>query len=451
VALLPLRLWLYRRVDASLAVPDASIQQVLRLPWRAFLTDMATWLAAGLVMVFIYYTFLLPYASTAIKVLAACAAFGMFSGMMSYLSTERRIVHSFRDRRTFSMPSGRLLTVSKKILVLIVTVVGMMAFAILLMVLLDVYYLIGKENSRPEVYWGIFKEIAFALCILLGISLVIVKRYAANLKAILDLQLNAMDEISRGNLEKQVPIVSSDEFARVAQKTNQMMLGLKERDFCRSSFDKYVSPEISRKILDDAIAPSGEILDVSVLFADLRNYTGFAEQRSPADVVAMMNRYFSEMERVIRDNGGVVLQFIGDEIEAVFGAPKADADHPDHAVAAAVAMRESLQRLNAERRQQGEPEIQHGIGVHSGPVLAGNVGSAERKTYTMLGDTVNLASRLQVLNKQLETEILISGATRSRLVRSDVPLRSMGRHSIKGKTETVDVYAVEQTRGNETG
>jgi class 3 adenylate cyclase len=451
VALLPLRLWLYRRADASLAVPDASIQQVLRLPWRAFLTDMATWLAAGLVMVFIYYTFLLPYASTAIKVLAACAAFGMFSGMMSYLSTERRIVHSFRGRRTFSMPSGRLLTVSKKILVLIVTVVGMMAFAILLMVLLDVYYLIGKENSRPEVYWGIFKEIAFALCILLGISLVIVKRYAANLKAILDLQLNAMDEISRGNLEKQVPIVSSDEFARVAQKTNQMMLGLKERDFCRSSFDKYVSPEISRKILDDAIAPSGEILDVSVLFADLRNYTGFAEQRSPAEVVAMMNRYFSEMERVIRDNGGVVLQFIGDEIEAVFGAPKADADHPDHAVAAAVAMRESLQRLNAERRQQGEPEIQHGIGVHSGPVLAGNVGSAERKTYTMLGDTVNLASRLQVLNKQLETEILISGATRSRLVRSDVPLRSMGRHSIKGKTETVDVYAVEQTRGDETG
>ncbi len=450
MALLPLRLWLYRRADASLSVPDASIQHVLRLPWRTFLTDMATWLAAGLVMVFIYYTFFLPYASTAIKVLAACAAFGMFSGMMSYLSTERRIVHSFKERRTFAMPSGRLLTVSKKILVLIVTVVGMMAFTILLMVLLDVYYLIGQDTSRPEVYWGIFKEIAFALCVLLGISLLIVKRYAANLKAILDLQIKAMDEISRGNLEKQVPIVSSDEFARVAQKTNQMMLGLKERDFCRSSFDQYVSPEISRKILDDAIAPSGEIVDVSVLFADLRDYTGFAEQRSPADVVAMMNRYFSEMEKVIRDNGGVVLQFIGDEIEAVFGAPKADSDHPDHAVTAAVAMRESLQQLNAERRQQGEPEIQHGIGVHSGPVLAGNVGSAERKTYTMLGDTVNLASRLQVLNKQLETDILISGVTRSRLVRSDVHLRSMGRHSIKGKTETVDVYAVEQTRGKET-
>jgi class 3 adenylate cyclase len=407
------------------------------------MADMAAWITAGLVMIFIYYNFFLPYASTAIKVLAGCAAFGVFSGMMSYLSTERRIIHNFKGRRTFSMPSGRLLTLSKKIVVLIVTVVGMMAFAILLMVLLDVYYLIGQDYSQPEVYWGIFKEIAFALCVMLGISLTIVNRYAANLKAILDLQLNAMDEISRGNLEKQVPIVSSDEFAQVAQQTNQMMLGLKERDFCRSSFDQYVSPEISRKILDDAIAPSGEILDVSVLFADLRNYTGFAEQRSPADVVAMMNRYFSEMEKVIRENGGVVLQFIGDEIEAVFGAPQADEDHPDHAVAAAVAMRASLQQLNAERRQQGEPAIQHGIGIHSGPVLAGNVGSTERKTYTMLGDTVNLASRLQVLNKELQTDILISGETRDRLARSDVPLRSMGRHTVKGKTETVDVYAVD--------
>jgi class 3 adenylate cyclase len=442
-AILPLRLWVYRRANAVLSVPDASIQQVLRLPWRAFMADMAAWMVAGLVMVFIYYTFYLPYASTAVKVLAGCAAFGMFSGMMSYLSTERRIVYSFRERRTFSMPSGRLLTVSKKIVVLIVTVVGMMALAILLMVLLDVYYLIGQDYSRPEVYWGIFKEIAFALCVLLGISLVIVNRYAANLKTILDLQLNAMDEISQGNLEKQVPIVSSDEFARVAQKTNQMMLGLKERDFCRSSFDQYVSPEISRKILDDTIAPSGEVLDVSVLFADLRNYTGFAEQRNPADVVAMMNRYFSEMEKVIRKNGGVVLQFIGDEIEAVFGATKADEDHPDHAVAAARAMREALQRLNTERRRQGEPDIQHGIGIHSGPVLAGNVGSAERKTYTMLGDTVNLASRLQVLNKELKTDILISGETRSRLVRWDVSLRSMGSHRIKGKTETVNVYAVD--------
>jgi adenylate cyclase len=270
--------------------------------------------------------------------------------------------------------------------------------------------------------------------------MIIVRRYASNMTEILDAQLAAMDEISRGNLEKQVPILSSDEFARVAEKTNLMMLGLKERDFCRSSFDKYVSPEVSRKILNDDIAPSGEILDVTILFADLRNFTGFAEKRSPMAVVEMINRYFTEMEGVISEHGGVVLQFIGDEIEAVFDAVAPQGNHPDQAVSAALGMRAALQRLNAQRRDRGEMEIHHGIGIHSGPVLAGNVGSSKRKSYSMLGDTVNLASRLQVLNKKLATDILISGETRNRLVLSDSRLQAMGQHTVKGKTEPVVVY-----------
>jgi adenylate cyclase len=97
-------------------------------------------------------------------------------------------------------------------------------------------------------------------------------------------------------------------------------------------------------------------------------------------VVELMNRYFSEMEGVISNHGGVVLQFIGDEIEAVFGAPEPDGNHPDHAVSGALEMRAALRRLNAERREQGEKEIRHGIGIHSGSVLAGNVGSQSRKT-----------------------------------------------------------------------
>ena len=443
LAVLPVRLWFFHRSDALLSEATPSLQRVFRLPWLAFAADLTAWTAAGIVMVFIYYVFFIPYASTGIKVLAACLAFGMFSGMLGYLSVERRIVNQLKGQKTFSLPSGKLLTVSKKIFVLIVTVVGMMALSILLMVLLDVYYLIGQDLSRPDIYWGIFKEIAFALFVLLGISLVIVRRYAANLTEILDAQLAAMDEISRGNLEKQVPILSSDEFARVAEKTNQMMVGLQERDFCRSSFDQYVSPEISRKILNDAIAPSGEMVDVTILFCDMRNFTGFAEQRSPHSVVELMNRYFTEMEGVISKHGGVVLQFIGDEIEAVFGAPESDDRHPDHAVSAACAMRAALRSLNAERRGRGEPEIRHGIGIHSGHVLAGNVGSSKRKTYSMLGDTVNLASRLQDLNKKLETEILISGETRKRLIESNARLKPMGRHAVKGKIETVDVFAVD--------
>lgn len=440
--MLALRLRAFRRTAEILAARDVAGTRLFRLPRQAFAADLAAWGTAGMMMVVVYYTLYDPFATTAVKVLVGCAAFGIFSGMLSYLSCERRIIFSLRDRTAFELPGGRQMTVSRKMFILIVAMLGIMALAILMMVLLDVYYLIGQNFSQPGIYWGIFKEIAFALCVLLGISLFIVHRYARNLKNILDTQLAAMADISRGNLEKQVPILSGDEFGRVAEKTNLMMEGLKERDFCRASFDRYVSPEVSRKILDDTIAPDGELVDVTVLFCDLRNYTGFAEKHNPRDIVAMLNSYFSAMEATIRENKGVVLQFIGDEIEAVFGAPEPDPHHPDHAVSAALAMMAALEELNTGRRKQGAVEIRHGIGIHTGTVLAGNVGSEQRRTYSLLGDTVNLASRLQVLNKRLGTTILISGATRERLRRADLPVTHMGRHALRGKTESVDAYAI---------
>ena len=158
--MLPWRLWIFQRRTFALADTALEAPQVLRLPRKAFTADLTAWCLAGLVMVGIYYGFFIPYVSTGIKVLVGCAAFGLFSGMLSYLSTERRAVRNLKLRRNFVMPSGRHLTLSRKIFILIVSVVGMIALAILLMVLLDVYYLIGQGFSQPEIYWGIFKEIA---------------------------------------------------------------------------------------------------------------------------------------------------------------------------------------------------------------------------------------------------------------------------------------------------
>ena len=119
------------------------MQQVFRIPRQSFVADVAAWVLAGLVMVLIYYGFFTPYVSTGVKVLVGCAAFGLFSGMLSYLSTERRIVKTLKAQGNFAIPAGRHLTVSKKIFILITSVVGMITLAILLMVLHDVYYLIG--------------------------------------------------------------------------------------------------------------------------------------------------------------------------------------------------------------------------------------------------------------------------------------------------------------------
>ena len=147
------------------------------------------------------------------------------------------------------------------------------------------------------------------------------------------------------------------------------------------------------------------------------------------------------MEAAIRGQGGLVLQYIGDEIEAVFGAPLRVPDHADRALAAALEMRDRLHRLNARRADSGKPPLRNGIGIHTGTVLAGSIGSAERLTYTLVGDAVNLASRIQGLNKDLGTEILVSEATRSRLT-GEAALEALPAVRVKGKSVEVSVYRV---------
>lgn len=443
IGVLPFRFAAWRRNEKVLSAEKAFWDEgLLQLPWRSFRADVLAWITAGAMMLIIYYGFFLPYASTSIKVLAGCAALGIFSGMLSYLKTEKRLIRMLAAHQQAVLMPKRMLTLSRKIFLLIVTMLGMMAVTVLMMVLLDVYYLLDQDFSRSDVYWGIFKEIAFALVVLLGLSVIIIKRYAANLKQVMGLQLAAMEEISRGNLDRQVPVLTSDEFARFAQKTNEMMIGLQERDYCRSSFEKYVSPEVSRKILKDDIAASGEMIDVTVLFCDLRDYTSFAESRNPHEVVGFLNQYFAVMEPVIRKHGGVVIQFIGDEIEAAFGAPKPLDHHPDKAVKAAWEMQVVLNQLNDERRQKGESVVRHGIGIHSGMVLAGNVGSQARLSYALVGDTVNLASRVQVLNKTCGTDILLTRATRDRLAATKEKVQRVGRFPIKGKSDEVEVFTL---------
>ena len=186
------------------------------------------------------------------------------------------------------------------------------------------------------------------------------------------------------------------------------------------------------------------MIDATVLFCDLRDYTTFAEDRNPQEVVAFMNEYFALMEPVIRKNGGVVIQFIGDEIEAAFGAPKSLENHPDKAVQTAIEMQAVLHTLNEERRRNGEKPVRHGIGIHTGMVLAGNVGSRERLSYALVGDTVNLASRVQVLNKTSGTNILFTRATRDRLTDGTVNgVKAVGTFPVKGKRMEVDVYTVD--------
>lgn len=251
----------------------------------------------------------------------------------------------------------------------------------------------------------------------------------------------AMAAVGRGRLDGRCPVVTNDEIGAVAEGFNRMLEGLREREVIRETFGKYVTREIRDEILAGRTSFDGRLEEVTILFADLRDFTPWVEQTEPREVVQDLNGYFTEMEAAVRGQQGLVLQFIGDEIEAVFGAPLRATDHADRALATALEMRRRLAHLNARRAEAGKPPLRNGIGIHTGTVLAGNIGSAERLTYALVGDAVNLASRIQGLNKELGSDILLSDATRRRLT-GDVKLQALPAVRVKGKSVEVSVYRV---------
>jgi adenylate cyclase len=249
----------------------------------------------------------------------------------------------------------------------------------------------------------------------------------------------AMREVERGNLDAHCPVVTNDEIGAAAEGFNRMVAGLRERELLKETFGKYVSREIRDEILAGRVSLEGQAREVTILFADLRDFTPWVEATGPREVVRDLNAYFTEMDGAIRAHGGLVLQFIGDEIEAAFGAPVAHPKHPEMAVRAALDMRRRLARWNAERERAGKIALRHGIGIHTGAVLAGIIGSAERQSYALVGDPVNLASRIQNLNKEFNSDILVSGDTRRRLD-SRFELVPLPAVRVKGKSIEVEVY-----------
>ncbi len=184
---------------------------------------------------------------------------------------------------------------------------------------------------------------------------------------------------------------------------------------------------------------AGKVQTVSVLMSDLREFTTLCEQLPPADVSLMINEYFTAMVDVIMTHRGVVIDFVGDGILAVYGAAADDADHAWHAVLTAIKMQTALGRLNQRWRDEARPPLAMGVAVHTGEVFAGTVGSHRKKKYAILGDTVNTVANSEGFNQQFSTAILVSGATLA-TVRNRVVVRDRGRVNVKGKVQTVELF-----------
>jgi len=236
-------------------------------------------------------------------------------------------------------------------------------------------------------------------------------------------------------------VESRDELGRLTKAFNFMMDGLKQRDFIRDTFGRYVTKEVVEELIDnpEGLRLGGEKREVTIMFSDIRGFTPLSEHLGPEQVVDLLNRYLGEMAAIVEKYGGTVSEFVGDSILAFFGAPVDHSDSPSRAVACAVEMQMAMEAINRDNVQSGLPEVAMGIGVNTGEVVVGNIGSEKRAKYGVVGHAINLTARVE--SSTIGGQILISSATYEK-VKDTVIIKQEQKIRLKGVEEEVVLYDV---------
>jgi adenylate cyclase len=247
--------------------------------------------------------------------------------------------------------------------------------------------------------------------------------------------------VAEGNFQVRLPVTSRDEIGALTESFNEMAKNLHEKEMIKRAFTRYVARQVVDEILKDPekLALKEERRDVTVLFCDMRGFTPLAERLTPEEVVGVLNDFYTLMVDTTAKNDGIVDKFLGDGVMAIFGAPIVHDDHALRAVKTALAMQAGVAELSRRRAREGKEPIAVGIGVSAGEAVAGTVGTEDRMEYTVIGDSVNLAARLESNAKP--GQILISQRTYQK-VEGLVNVRPLGAIRVKGKEEQVEVYEV---------
>ena len=247
--------------------------------------------------------------------------------------------------------------------------------------------------------------------------------------------------VERGHFDLDIQATTRDELGALSSSFVKMGHGLAEREKIKDAFGRFVNKSVAEMATKGEIKLGGERKQATIFFSDIRSFTAISESMQPEQVVEFLNQYLTRMVGCVSRGGGVVDKYIGDAIMAVWGVPVSTGDDPTAAVDASLAMRASLMEFNRNRGTADKPIIRIGCGMNTGPVVAGQIGSNERMEYTVIGDTVNLASRIESLNKAFGTDILVSEYTMAQLgdrYRSAI----MPMIAVKGKAEPLHVHAI---------
>lgn len=439
-----------RHLVATLEAEDnaALLACTSRWPWRHGLLELGAWLATGLLMSLWnlkWYGF--PVVLSGFKLVAGSLILGILAGAHALMDRQTRVLAWYRLHPGLQVHGeGRPMPIATQLFVFFAAELTVFATVLVLLFKKDAGALIRAARSGEAMAFHaeVTAEVAFVTVVLLAGMLLLARQFGRNLEGMFELELRALRAVEDGRYDCPVPLVSHDEFRTVAASTNRMIDGLRERDRIRNLFGRYLSPSVAASILETEGGEQlgGRQVDVAVLFSDLRNFTPLSERLAPRELVSFLNEYLGEMVGEITRCDGVVDKFIGDAVMAVFGLDGHE-DACGRSLEAALGMRGRLAELNERLASRGLPAVDNGIGIHFGPVIAGNIGSADRLEYTVIGDSVNLASRLESATKDLGVAVAISAEVRGRLSTAQRgPLRDLGAHLLKGKAHPVQVYGV---------
>lgn len=299
----------------------------------------------------------------------------------------------------------------------------------------------NAQNILKKVQFQMLLVGLASVCLVLGLLDWIAARIARPVSILAE----GAKHVEKGELDK-VQLISpnkvrKDEIGELFTAFSEMVQGLKEKEKMRGILNKVVSKEIAAEILKTNLDLGGEEKEVTVFFADIRHFTKMTEHMSPKEVILLINRCMSIVTEVVEKFHGVVDKYVGDEIMALFGAPLEVSDSSYLATACALEVIANLNKWNSERKGQGLEPVTMGVGIHSGKVLAGNIGGKDRVNYTVVGSNVNMAARLCGL--AMENEILVSSIVASNeKVKREVVIEALQPALLKGFSEKVDLYKV---------
>ncbi len=377
---------------------------------------------------------------SALKIMVGLGCLGLFNGLDNMALFERE--YFFKNQLRRDLDSHDYFPVTKKILLL---VTGLFIFTTIIQALVlnkDMLYIFNnKESLTTKIHMSVMLDMFYTLGFLFLFSLRILFTFGQNLKVLFEFELKVLGNVNQGILHETVPVVSNDEFGIIAKHTNEMIAGLREKEKVKGILGKAVGGEVAKILMDQNQEDllKGRPMKVAILFCDIRNFTTLSERMYSEEIVALLNDYFPAMSSGIEINKGVIDKFIGDAILAVFGLCDGSSAAED-AFKAAEQMLKDLKRFNTESTEK----LEIGIGIHYGEVTSGIIGTPSRFEYTFIGDSVNVASRIEGKTKELKQSLLVSEEVFNHLPHSiSSSLHNVGAHALKGKSKELQLYGLK--------